>query len=178
VSRVIDSIENLSAVENKILFANKAGLSLSRIAILSKEINGVYTIHSNQLFASSAFFKYISIFKCYTYSAEYALKGKFLDYSKVKVWINTAKEYYYLNIVGWVNNLLKRPQKNSLLVITNRRLNILIEDKFFVKQVYYLWLFKNYNNIENKKYHQIFIKGIWYQFIWYIYSRFKVYKLF
>ena len=153
-------------------------MSLSRIAILSKEINGVYTIHSNQLFASSAFYRYISIYNCYIYSASYAIEGRFLSNEEIRNWIKFSKRYFYLNIFGWITNLFTKKVHASLIIITNRRLNILIEDKFFVKQVYYLWLFKDYNNSDNKKYHQIYIKGIWYQFIWYIYSYFKVYKLF
>ncbi len=153
-------------------------MSLSRIAILSKEINGVYTIHSNQLFASSAFFKYISIFKCYTLSAEYALKGKFLEENKIKAWVFLAKGYFYQNIVGWVSNFLNK-NINSLVIVTkNRRLNIVIENIFFVEQVYYLSLFKDYNIGSSKKYHRIYLKGLWYEFVWYLYSNFKIKKLF
>jgi glycosyltransferase involved in cell wall biosynthesis len=152
-------------------------MSLSKNAVLTKEINGVYTIHSNQLFASSAFLKYISIFKCYIYSAEYALKGKFLDYSKVKVWINTAKEYYYLNIVGWVTNLMNKNISSSFLVITNRRLNTLLDMSNIVDNTYYLWITKDFHKDSKIKYHQIYFKGILYDITWYMYSNFNIKKL-
>jgi glycosyltransferase involved in cell wall biosynthesis len=153
-------------------------MSLSKVSILSKEVCGVYTIHTNQNYASSNFINYISILDCYIKAAEYASKYNFLSSKEIKKWIKISRHYFYLNIVGWVNNLLNIPQKSPFIVITNKWLNILIEDKFFVKQVYYLWLFKDYDNSDNKKYHQIYIKGIWYQIIWYLYSHFNLYKLF
>lgn len=153
-------------------------MSLSKPSILSKEICGVYTIHSNQNYASSNFINYISIFKCYIYSAEYALKGKYLEENKIKNWVYLAKEYFYQNIVGWISNYLNKIINASIILITNRRINILIEDKFFTEQVYYLWLFKDYNYVNNKKYHRIYIKGILYQIIWSLYSNFNIKKLF
>ncbi len=153
-------------------------MSLSRIAILSKEINGVYTIHSNQLFASSAFYRYISIYNCYIYSASYAIEGRFLSNEEIRKWIKFSKRYFYLNIVGWITNLFTKKVPASLIIINNKILNKILDKSHIVDNTFYLWISKVYP-LENKlRYHQIYIKGIWYEIIWYLYSNYKTNKLF
>jgi glycosyltransferase involved in cell wall biosynthesis len=153
-------------------------LSLNGKVILLKKISGFYRVHATQNFGFSSFYKYLSLFNCYYNSAKYVIKHDCLSRPVILNWLQQAKKYFYLNIIGWEYNMANGNTEIYDLPIKINIVNRILDKMNFVGNTPSLWISKIFSRTDNKSYYYLYPRGVWHCLIWYFYASIKIKSLY